>query len=145
MDPLEGLTLSQAALVEAVNESPATEEERLIVCVPGALPPALAEEAQAGRRRLVGNSASENFANSVVACVGDVEVASRIYCYSHGRVERRRWWRALRRQKSANSISGTVVIVRPIPCGSGSSRSRRCRGSQPNLRPHPRGREALRW
>jgi len=41
MDPLEGLTLSQAALVEAVNESPATEEERLIVCVPGALPPAL--------------------------------------------------------------------------------------------------------
>ena len=44
MDPLEGLTLSQAALVEAVNESPATEEERLIVCVPGALPPALAEK-----------------------------------------------------------------------------------------------------
>jgi hypothetical protein len=44
MDPLEGLTLSQAALVEAVKESPATEEERLIVCVPGELLPALAEK-----------------------------------------------------------------------------------------------------
>jgi hypothetical protein len=44
MYPLEGLMLSQAALVEAVKESPATEEERLMVCVPGALPPALAEK-----------------------------------------------------------------------------------------------------
>ena len=43
MEPLEGLTLNQAALVEAVKESPATEEERLMVCVPGAMPPALAE------------------------------------------------------------------------------------------------------
>ena len=44
MDPLEGLALSQAALVEAVKESPATEEERLMVCVPGAMPPAVPEK-----------------------------------------------------------------------------------------------------
>ena len=44
MDPVGGLTVSQPALVEAVKESPATEEERLMVCVPGALPPALAEK-----------------------------------------------------------------------------------------------------
>ena len=44
MDPLEGLALSQAALGEAVNESPATKEERLMLWVPGALPPAVAEK-----------------------------------------------------------------------------------------------------
>ena len=44
MEPMEGLTLSQAALVEAVNESPAIEEDILMVCVPGALPPTLAEK-----------------------------------------------------------------------------------------------------
>jgi hypothetical protein len=44
MEPLEGLTLSQGALVEAVKESPATEEERLMVWLPDALPPALAEK-----------------------------------------------------------------------------------------------------
>ena len=44
MGPLAGLTLSHVALVEAVNESPATEEERLIVCGLGALPPAIAEK-----------------------------------------------------------------------------------------------------
>jgi hypothetical protein len=43
-DPVEGLALSQAALVEAVKESPAIGEERLMVCVPGAPPPALAEK-----------------------------------------------------------------------------------------------------
>jgi hypothetical protein len=43
-DPLEGLTVSQVALVEALKESPATGEERLTVCTPGALPPALAEK-----------------------------------------------------------------------------------------------------
>jgi hypothetical protein len=44
MDPVEGPTLSQLVLVEAVKESPATEEARLMVCVPGALPAALAEK-----------------------------------------------------------------------------------------------------
>jgi hypothetical protein len=43
MDPLEGLTLSHVALVETVKESPAIEEDKLIVCVAGTLPPTLAE------------------------------------------------------------------------------------------------------
>jgi hypothetical protein len=44
MEPLEGLTLIQLALVEVVKESPATEEARLIVCAAGTLPPAVAEK-----------------------------------------------------------------------------------------------------
>src|ERR1035441_9198844 len=42
-DPTEGLTFSQVELAEAVKESPAIEDERLIVCVAGTLPPTLAE------------------------------------------------------------------------------------------------------
>jgi hypothetical protein len=42
MDPLEGLTLSHVALVEAVKESPEIGEERLIDCAVGVAPPAAA-------------------------------------------------------------------------------------------------------
>ena len=43
-DPMEGLTLSQVVLEEAVKERPAIEEERVMVCEAGALPPAGAEK-----------------------------------------------------------------------------------------------------
>src|ERR1035441_6652984 len=39
MNPLEGLTLSHVALVEAVKESPEIGEERLIDCAVGVAPP----------------------------------------------------------------------------------------------------------
>jgi hypothetical protein len=44
IDPLAGLILSQGAVVEVVKESQEIGEDRLIDCVAGALPPAVAEK-----------------------------------------------------------------------------------------------------
>ena len=42
MEPLEGVTLSHVALEDAVNDTPVIDEERLIVCGGGAVPPDVA-------------------------------------------------------------------------------------------------------
>jgi hypothetical protein len=52
MDPVKGLTLSQAALVEAVKESPAIGDKRFTICGPGRFPVAVVK-----KLKLVGTAA----------------------------------------------------------------------------------------
>ena len=44
MVPVDGVTLSQAALAEALKGNPGTADESATTCAGGALPPAAAEK-----------------------------------------------------------------------------------------------------